>query len=200
MHRFRSAALAAVALMAATAARAQMEHPAGMSHQQIVEAAMAGGPASVSHDATIGWIDSTGTFHQMQAGTNGWTCFITRPDPIAGPVCADANGLAFMTAMFKGQPAPPAMSAPGVMYMAQGGSHYEDAAGNVLMEHDLHHSPASRRVMEPPHWMLAWHDVATSGLPTKENAAGVYILFAGTPYAHLMIYQDPAKLTAPMTR
>ena len=195
MHRIGIPAIAAVALTVATTARAQMDHPAGMSHQQVVEAAMAGGPASVSRNATIGWVDSTATFHQMQAGTNGFTCFISRPDPIAGPVCADSNAMAFFIAMFKGQPAPPAMSAPGMSYMARGGSHYEDAAGNVLMEHDLHHSATSKRVLEPPHWMLMWHyDPATSGLPVKENAAGVYIMFAGTPYAHLMVYQDPNKL------
>jgi hypothetical protein len=98
-------------------------------------------------------------------------------------------------AMFKGQPAPPAMSAPGIVYMARGGSHYEDAQGNILMEHDLHHSPGSKRVMEPPHWMLMWHyDAATSGLPVKENGSGVYIMFAGTPYAHVMVYQDPNKM------
>jgi hypothetical protein len=40
--------------------------------------------------------------------------------------------------------------------------------------------------------MLMWaFDPAASGLPTKENPAGVYIMFAGTPYAHLMIYQNP---------
>ena len=86
MHRIGTPALAVVALVVATAARAQMEHPAGMSHQQVLEAAMAGGPASVSRNATIGWVDSTATFHQIQAGTNGFTCFISRPDPIAGPV------------------------------------------------------------------------------------------------------------------
>jgi hypothetical protein len=195
MHRIGTPALAVVALAFATAARAQMEHPAGMSHQQTVEAAMAGGPASVSRNATIGWVDSTATFHQMQAGTNGFTCFISRPDPIAGPVCGDSSGIAFLMAMFKGQPAPPAMSAPGIVYMARGGSHYEDAQGNILMEHDLHHSPGSKRVMEPPHWMLMWHyDAATSGLPVKENGSGVYIMFAGTPYAHVMVYQDPNKM------
>jgi hypothetical protein len=26
------------------------------------------------------------------------------------------------------------------------------------------------------------------------RAAGTYIMFAGTPYAHLMIYQDPNTL------
>jgi hypothetical protein len=104
--------------------------------------------------------------------------------------------------MRHGDARPPAMSAPGVAYMAQGGSHYEDAQGNVLMEHDLSpHVAGSRRMVEQPHWMLIWpFDPAASGLPTKENGAGSYIMFAGTPWAHVMIYQNPRQLTAPMNR
>jgi hypothetical protein len=196
MGHARIAALAAVALTIATSARAQMDHPVGMSHQQVVDAASAGGPASVSLNATIAWIDSAGVVHQMRAGTNGFTCFIARPDPLAGPVCADQNALGFFTAMFRGQPRPPAMSAPGVSYMAQGGVHYEDAQGNVLMEHELSaHAAGSKRVREPPHWMLMWNaNSAETGIPTRENASGTYIMFAGTPYAHLMVYQDPNKM------
>jgi hypothetical protein len=31
-------------------------------------------------------------------------------------------------------------------------------------------------------------------LPKKPNPSGVYIMFDGTPYAHLMIHQDPKKM------
>ena len=49
--------------------------------------------------------------------------------------------------------------------------------------------------------MLIWPmDPAASGLPTKENGTGVYVMFAGTPYAHVMVYQDPNQLAAPMRR
>ena len=102
-------------------------------------------------------------------------------------------------AMLHGAAQPPAMSAPGIAYMAEGGTHFEDAQGNVLMEHELSpHAAGSHRVREQPHWMLIWpYDPATSGLPTKENASGTYIMFAGTPYAHLMIYQNPNQMTMP---
>ena len=119
-----------------------------------------------------------------------------RPDPFAGAICADQVAFAWELAMLHGAATPPAQTAPGIAYMAEGGVHYEDAAGNVLMEHELHHSATSRRVREPAHWMLIWpYDPAATGLPTKENGAGSYIMFAGTPWAHVMIYQDPNKLT-----
>jgi hypothetical protein len=197
MGRARIPALAALALVVATAARAQMEHPAGMTHAQVVAAASAGGPASISQNATIAWVDSAGNVHEMRSGSNGFTCFVARPDPFRGAICADSNALAFFMAMMHGQPAPPAMSAPGISYMAQGGTHFEDAQGNILMEHELStHAAGSRRVQEPPHWMMMWHFDVASGLPTKRNPSGVYIMFAGTPYAHLMVYQDPNKMSA----
>ena len=39
-------------------------------------------------------------------------------------------------------------------------------------------------------------DSAATGLPTRENGTGSYIMFAGTPWAHLMIYQNPNRLSA----
>jgi len=50
-------------------------------------------------------------------------------------------------------------------------------------------------VKEPPHWMVMWpFDSKTSMLPNTPNPSGVYIMFDGMPYAHLMIYQDPKKM------
>jgi len=37
-------------------------------------------------------------------------------------------------------------------------------------------------------------DSKAAGLPNIENPGGVYVMFDGTPYAHLMVYQDPAKI------
>ncbi len=75
--------------------------------------------------------------------------------------------------------------------MMQGGVHYETPAGDIVMEKGAN----TKDVKEPPHWMLMWPiDPAASGLPTKPNPSGVYVMFAGTPYAHLMIYQNPAAM------
>ena len=50
-------------------------------------------------------------------------------------------------------------------------------------------------VKEPPHWMVLWpFDTAATQLPTVPNPSGVYIMFEDSPYAHLMIYQDPNKM------
>ena len=78
---------------------------------------------------------------------------------------------------------PPMMVAPGIAYMARGGSHFENASGNILMEHEQSpHAAGSRRVSEPPHWMVIWlYDPTATGFSTRANAAGTYVMFAGPP-------------------
>jgi hypothetical protein len=104
-------------------------------------------------------------------------------------VCADPNGWRWFVAAMSDQPKPPASG--GIAYMAKGGLHYEKPDGQIVMK------PGSdtKSVKEPPHWMLLTPlDPSATGLPSKPNAGGTYIMFAGTPYAHLMIYQDPKML------
>ena len=189
----------AALLFVAAPARAQMAHPPGMSHTQVVETASAGGPDFISRDATIGWIDSGGDVHVMRPGTNGFTCVTVVPDPFGGPICGDRAASAWVVAFLTHAQNPPAASAPGIAYMARGGAHFEDAQGNVLMEHDQSpHAAGSHRVTEQAHWMLIYpFNPAATGLPTKENGTGSYIMFSGTPWAHVMVYQDPNQMHAP---
>jgi len=51
-------------------------------------------------------------------------------------------------------------------------------------------------VEEPPHWMLFWpFSARATGLPSlPQGKSGVYVMWDGTPYAHLMVYQDPNKV------
>jgi hypothetical protein len=79
------------------------------------------------------------------------------------------------------------VTVPGISYMARGGYHWEKD-GKVLMDEE----PGAKLVKEPPHWMMMWpFDSTTSKLPTPPNPAGVWIMFDGSPFAHLMVYQDP---------
>src|SRR5260370_17668834 len=75
--------------------------------------------------------------------------------------------------------------------MGAGGQHFERASGEIKMTADS----TTHLVKEPPHWMVMWPVDASSGIPTNPVPNGTYIMFAGTPYAHLMLYQDPATMT-----
>ena len=53
----------------------------------------------------------------------------------------------------------------------------------------------AKAVKEPPYWMIMWpFDSKASMLPTKPHPLEVYIMFNDTPYADLMIYQNPTKM------
>lgn len=162
----------------------------GMTNAQFTKLAVSGAPARIAASAAIARIDPTQkTVTQLRAGTNGFTCSVI-PDGTNAPFCGDKSAWAWFAAAFTGQPKPP-NTEPGVSYMMQGGVHYETASGEIVMAKGAN----TKDVKEPPHWMLMWPiDPATSGLPTKPNPSGVYVMFAGTPYAHLMVYQNPRAM------
>ena len=156
---------------------------------EFIRSAEEAAPASISSAATIARIEPGGKTTVVRQGTNRFTCSIV-PDGSNAPFCADEAGWSFLLSAFAGQPRP-STTTPGIAYMAKGAVHYETPDGTIVMER----SATTKEVKEPPHWMLLWPiDPETSGLPTRPNAGGTYIMFAGTPYAHLMIHQDPAML------
>jgi hypothetical protein len=147
-------------------------------------------PARIADQAGVSRLDPKGKVTPVRESKNGFTCTLM-PDGSNAPVCADQRGFAWMVAAMSRQPQPPATDKPGIAYMAKGGVHFETPDGKIVLE------PAAntKEVREPPHWMILWpFDSSSTHLPTKPNAGGSYIMFAGTPYAHLMVYQDPKML------
>ncbi len=195
MHTRRiPVAMLALGFVTAGALSAQEPKAQGMATDAAYLAtAVAGGPAAISAKAAVARIDAKGMVTTVRAGTNGFTCVVGVPGDPESPFCADKHALQWIVDATAGKPAP-TNTAPGIAYMSKGGVHHETATGEIVMAP----SATTKAKHEPPHWMIMWpFDAATSGLPTKENASGVYIMFAGTPYAHLMIYQDPAKMAVP---
>jgi hypothetical protein len=78
--------------------------------------------------------------------------------------------------------------------MAAGSVHYENDDRDLVGRK----APGAKRTVEPPHWMLMWPMMPSlSGLPIRNNEAGSYIMDEGTPWAHLMVYQNPMTLSRP---
>lgn len=161
-----------------------------LSESDQIRLAMSAAPDTIAKNAAIVALDQNGALVTVKEGTNQFTCLADLPGtPKADPVCADPNAMQFLTSLLEGEPRP-ANKAPGIAYMANGGQHWHKD-GKILMQEEQ----GARLVDEPPHWMITWpFDPKTTGLPTGENPGGVYIMWEGTPYAHLMIYQDPNKL------
>jgi hypothetical protein len=161
-----------------------------MSKDQLIKLAESAAPASISKDATIMIPGPDGKPVEARKGTNGFTCMPdidgqVTPDPICGDPAAWqwANDL-------MGGAEKPTNTVPGIAYMAKGGWHFEKD-GKILMKEE----PGAKLLTEPAHWMVFWpFDANTVGLPTMPNKMGVYVMWDGTPYAHLMVYQDPKKM------
>lgn len=162
----------------------------GMSKDDLVKLAESGGPADIAKDATIMVPGPDGKLMEAKKGTNGFTCIPdidgqAKPDPI----CADPASMQWVGDLTSGAPKP-TNTAPGISYMAQGGWHFEKD-GKILMKSE----PGAKAVKEPPHWMVFWpFDSKTTGMSSMPTKMGTYIMFEGTPYAHLMIYQNPNKM------
>ena len=168
--------------------------PSTLDKADYIAAAEKAAPPRISAKAAIIRLEHGGKITTYREGTNGFTCLFGLPgDPEEAPVCADANALQWLTDAMSGKPRPTTTVA-GIAYMGAGGAHYVNASGESVMEAGT----GITVEQEPPHWMVfAPFDPKTTGLPTKPVADGTWIMFAGTPFSHLMVYQDPAKIVRP---
>jgi hypothetical protein len=158
--------------------------PAGKSKDAKIHNAMSAGPKAIAKDATIlDWPAKEGAEPEvLRKGTNEWTCLPDDPTtPSNDPMCMDKNAMAWAQAwMGKKEPK---LSGPGIGYMLQGGSTPSNtdpfatkpAAGEKWMK-------------EPPHIMVFPNgklDAQVYG--TDPHKGGPWIMWAGTPYEHLMV-------------
>ena len=144
--------------------------------------AQSAAPASISADATVVQVAADGSMQELRKGTNGWTCMPDNPQtPGKDPMCMDANALKWAQAWMGHKP-PPADNV-GLMYMLQGGSD----ASNVDPWGD---KPANGKWVETgPHVMVVGAESLNKLYPTAADpdTAKPYVMFGGTPYAHMMI-------------
>jgi hypothetical protein len=161
-----------------------------MSQEEQIKLALSAAPPHIAKDAAVLVFGADGKLKEGKPGANGFTCIPTvmnLPDP--DPMCMDAAVKQWWEDLMANAPKP-SNTMPGIAYMARGGSHWEKV-GRVVMKQE----PGAKIVKEPPHWMIMWpFDAKTTLLPTVPNPSGVYVMFDGTPYAHVMVYQDPRKM------
>ena len=144
----------------------------------LIKSAMAAAPLAIAKDATI----VNGEMKVIRAGTNGWTCMPDLPtSPGTDPMCLDKNGMEWAHAlMTKAQPPKGKM---GIGYMLMGGS---DASNTDPFAT----KPAAdgKWVDTGAHMMVLNIGDMFAGYPTTAtNTKAPYVMFPGTPYAHLMI-------------
>ena len=148
-----------------------------------VASAESAAPAALAHNASIMTADTSGAMKTVRQGSNGWTCIPDDPGtPGTDPMCMDGNAARWVQAMTAHKP-PPA-GTPGVMYMLEGGtdaSNTDPYAANPTADNDW--------IKTGPHIMIVGSKEMLAGYPSgaKPDTAAPYVMWAGTPYAHLMV-------------
>lgn len=162
---------------------AQHQHQMGVtSDDEIIASAMMAAPAAVSEGATIVAVGADGALRVVREGGNGFTCMPDNPaTPGPDPMCGDANAMEWVGAWIGHTEPPPGKV--GFMYMLAGGT---DASNTDPWAT----APADNNWIETgPHVMIVGAAAMMQGYPTDADpdTARPYVMWAGTPYAHLMV-------------
>jgi hypothetical protein len=174
---------AAAAEAAKPAAPAMKMAPAAKGGDSaLIASAMSAAPPAIGAKATIVDMGPKG-MRTVRKGTNGFTCMADSPaTPGPDPMCADENAWAWVGAWVAHKP--PEAGKVGFMYMLAGGT---DASNT---------DPYAEKPTKANHWIKTGPHVMVVGdpeivkhyptSPDPDTKQG-YVMWAGTPYAHLML-------------
>jgi hypothetical protein len=151
-------------------ASAQSEH----DKKGKIKNALSAAPAEIASGATVVDWDQT----VLREGGNGWICL---PDGGNGPMCLDGEWVKWAHAWINHEK--PHVEKLGMAYMLAGG---KDASNTDPFATEP--APGEDWLMTGPHVMIIVPDPSSLDmLPSDPNSGGPYVMFKGTPYAHIMM-------------
>ena len=186
-----AAALGALPMQSVLAGDGQAQHamdepmaaPAA-ADQALIQSAMRAAPDKVSANAGIVALQADGSMRTLRAGDNGFTCMADNPaTPGPDPMCMDAAAMEWVGAWVGHKD--PAAGKVGFMYMLSGGT---DASNTD--PYASKPDAGNHWVTTGPHVMVVGADPAFYDQYPKgadPDTAVPYVMWAGTPYQHLMI-------------
>ena len=158
--------------------------PAKGTKEWKIQNALSAAPASIAAGARVMDWPSTpnGQMTELRAGTNGWTCLPDEAEtPTNDPLCGDS--LSFVWYVQYMQHKTPQIPRLSMVYMLQGSS---DASNTDAFK--MKPDSGQPWVITGPHVMIFVPDPRVlRGLPTDWKSGGPYVMFANTPYAHVMV-------------
>ena len=157
-----------------------------MTNAEKIFNAMSAGPASITQDATIlEWPSQpSGEFKVLRVGSNGWSCIASAPASLEkglrDPTCEDEMWLELDKAWLAGEE--PNITRVGISYMLSGdaGASNTDPFATELTDDNQWH-------ISGPHVMVLLPGLTYEGISTDLHNGGPYVMWAGTPYAHIMV-------------
>lgn len=150
----------------------------GKDTETMIQQALSAAPAAIAKEATVmDWEN-----HELRHGTNGWTCFPDMPrSPGPDPMCLDRAWMDWADAWMNKRD--PVVTGMGISYMLQGGS---DASNSDPFATEP--APGSEWLDSGPHIMVLVPDRRLlDTLPTDPHSGGPWVMWKGTPYAHVMV-------------
>lgn len=157
----------------------EMAAPQGQpadAEAMIAEAVKAAPPAITEGATLVDWEGNV-----LREGDNGWTCLPSPPGMTDAPMCLDQPWVQWAEA-WQAREAP-AIDAVGIAYMMVG-----DAGSSNVDPYATGPTADNEWVVAGPHLMLIVPDVAQlDALPTDPDNGGPWVMWKGTPYAHVMV-------------
>jgi len=146
--------------------------------------AIGAGPASITRHATIkDWPGADGEMAVLRPGTNGWVCVPTPPQNSPSepdPMCLDEEWQKRLVAWVTKKPLQVARTGYAYMLHSHAGSSNTDPyATKATADNQWHMVGPHVMVLYPEAWM--YQNVSDD--PTN---GGPYVMYRGTPYAHVM--------------
>ena len=173
-------------------ARGTMMGTSKMTREQKIANAMSAAPAALSANATIlDWPAKEGDAPPvLRKGSNGWSCLADMPDTEGNdPMCLDGPWMKWVEAYLT--KTTPMVGSVGIGYMiAPGGakgSNSDPYAKKATSDNQWAH--------HPPNMMIVVPDLKSlDGISTDPANGGPYVMFKGTPYAHIMAPTAPGMM------
>ena len=166
----------------ANAARTEVASSSSDAKDPVASAESAA-PASIAHNASIVTVGADGAMTTVRKGSNDWTCMPDSPaTPGPDPMCFDKNAANWVAAWVGHKPPPP--NTVGLMYMLEGGTDASNTDPYAKAP-----TGGSDWVKTGPHIMVVGSKDILAGHPSgaAPDTKVPYVMWAGTPYAHLMV-------------
>jgi hypothetical protein len=150
---------------------------------EMIASAESAAPPNVAKNATIIAMDADGKMRTLRKGTNNFTCMPDNPaTPGPDPMCMDPAAMDWVHAYVSH--AKPTPGKIGFMYMLAGGT---DASNTDPFA--TKPSATNHWIQTGPHVMIVGADPSFYDLYPKSadpDTSVPYVMWAGTPYQHLM--------------
>ncbi len=157
---------------------------AGSDDAKLINSAMQAAPPSVGRRAAVVAMGNDGKMRTLRQGNNGFTCMPDNPTtPGPDPMCMDKAALDWANAWMSKKK--PQQGKIGFMYMLAGGTDASNTDPYATQPTGNNHW-----VKTGPHVMIVGAEPDFYDMYPKDaqpDTSVPYVMWAGTPYQHLMI-------------